>query len=777
MINYNNKPGKEIKVIGELEKNYKPNISIITPFYNGGKTLMETVNSVLSQTYPFFEWIIVDDGSKDEASIKELKKVAQMDQRIKVFYKENGGPSQARDFGIEKSSESSKYIYFLDCDDLIENTMLEVLYWSLETHPDASFAYTTMVNFGDSEFIWEKYLTVELEKKENLICISSMIKKTDLLEVGCFGIKEKSMYEDWNLWLKLLAKGKKPIRISAPIFWYRTSNTGELSRAKQNHEKAMEYINNTASTITKDVEIIQFPREGELYPKTSKLNFTVPSYKKSNKYKLLFIFPWTVLGGADLFTLELLKRIDKTKFDVIVITTLPSENDLRNEFTQYCSEYYDLSSFLERKDFLNFVDYIVNSRKVDQIMISNSKYGYYMAPYLKNKYKNLSIIDYIHSIDPIDPKGAFGRCSRDVDEFLDATYSCNNFTKNQLEKDFDKKDVKTIYIGTNEKRFDPKKFNSKELKVKYNIPQNKKVISFIARLSEEKRPQLFVNIAEEILKERDDIIFLIVGDGYLYKEIEKKVSDNIIMLGAVRESEEIYAISDLTVNCSSLEGLALTSYESLSMNVPVVSTDVGGQSELIDDTVGKLVHYDKNRNKKEELADYIKAILEVIDNLDNYSKNCRKKILKDFTFDKMVQNMSEEFIKYINSPKKKVSNENNTIYELALETLHTDYYYTTKNYIETKFNINYDSQNVSSNNSFKTKLKQKGYNFCSKYNIVNEVKVFLYLYRTIYQLTIGLILRISWFAFELLRLIIDLIKYIILSIPSIFKIIYKFLKK
>ena len=92
-----------------------------------------------------------------------------------------------------------------------------------------------MVNFGDREFIWERYLTVEQQVIENLICIASMVRKEDLLEVGCFGIKEKAMYEDWNLWLKLLAKGKKPIRVDAPIFWYRTSSTGELSRAKKNN--------------------------------------------------------------------------------------------------------------------------------------------------------------------------------------------------------------------------------------------------------------------------------------------------------------------------------------------------------------------------------------------------------------------------------------------------------------------------------------------------------------------------------------------------------------
>ena len=82
-----------------------------------------------------------------------------MDDRIKVYHKENGGPSIARDFGISKCSKESKYVFFLDCDDMMENTMLEVLHWTLETHPDASWSYCAMTNFGNAEFIWEKYLT------------------------------------------------------------------------------------------------------------------------------------------------------------------------------------------------------------------------------------------------------------------------------------------------------------------------------------------------------------------------------------------------------------------------------------------------------------------------------------------------------------------------------------------------------------------------------------------------------------------------------------------
>lgn len=763
-MDYNKRPGKNITTIGDLlNKNIKPTISIITPFYNGGETLLETANSVISQTYPFFEWIIVNDGSPDKESVKKLENVSKIDSRIKVYHKENGGPSDTRDFGIKKASKDTKYIFFLDCDDIMENTMLEVLYWTLETHKDASFAYTTMVNFGDREFIWEQYLTVEKEKRDNLICISTMIRKEDLLSVGCFEIKEKAMYEDWNLWLKLLAAGKKPIRVNAPIFWYRINSTGEFQRAKQNNDKAMALINGTASTIKKDVEIIQYPRINKKYEIKDLKNMLLPEYK-CNKKKILFILPWTVLGGADLFNLELIKGLDKEKFDPIVITTLPSTNDLRNEFTNVVSEYYDLTTFLDSSDYLSFVDYIIDSRKVDTIYVSNSKIGYYMLPFIKNKYNNIKAVDYIHSIDPKDLQGGFGRCSKDVDNYIDKTYCCNNFTKKELKERFNKENVETLYIGTDEKRFDKTKFNKEELKQKYNIPSNKKIITFIARLSEEKRPELFVKISKKLLETRNDVHFVIAGDGNLYKKVRSSINKNFTMLGSINTPEEIYAISDITVNCSSLEGLALTSYESLAMEVPVVSTSVGGQKELIDDTVGGIVEFNQ-KNEEKEIKDYVDKINYVLNNLEKLSKNCRKKILEGFTLNHIITQFNKIFDN-LEQRKNIIKNDNKLIFELALDGTKEEHINNVKYYYKTKFDLDFD--NIKENKielTLKQRIKNKCYRICSKYNCVKEAKNILNLIYQTYKITFGLLKNILYF-----------IKFLILSIYSCFVILMKILK-
>ena len=765
-MDYSKRPGNKIEKIGELAKKSKPTISIVTPFYNGGKTLMETANGVFSQTYPYFEWIIVDDGSKDKESLKKLAELEKMDDRIKVFHKENGGPSQARDFGIDKSNKDTKYVFFLDCDDILDKTMLECLYWTLETHPDASFAYTTMVNFGDREFIWERYLTVEQQVIENLICISSMVRKEDLIEVGCFGIKEKAMYEDWNLWLKLLSKGKKPIRVNAPIFWYRTSSTGELSRAKKNNTNAMKYVNETAETIKDTVEIIQFPHECDKYATVKSYpNMVLPEYKKSKKKKILFLLTWMVVGGADLFNLELIKRLDKNKYESIVLTTVPNDNPLRQQFEEVATEVYDMSTFLETVDYINFTDYMISSRKVDAVIVSNTQYGYYMIPYLKGKYPKIPFIDYIHSIDLKDPRQGFARCSMDVDKYLTGTYCCNNFTKKQLIEIYNKKKVETLYIGTDTEKFNYKNFDKDSIKEKYGIPKDKKVISFIARLSEEKRPEMFVEICKRLLQKRNDIYILIAGDGPLMNKVASIVNQNFKLLGMVNEAEEIYAVSDITVNCSTLEGLALTSYESLSMGVPVVSTDVGGQTELIDDTVGGIVHCNINANSEvysKEIDCYVKEIGRVLDNLKDIKKNCRQKIEKGFTLDLMVnkfENIIEEGIKKESNTKPI---DNGYIdYNFAVETMNDTYYFYCKNYIESKFNINYEGKNKIKKKSSWSKKRMKYIILLNRCYAKEDAKVILDFLRAIKRMLKELFISLKLF---------------LKSIPAGIKLIYKLIR-
>ena len=99
-------------------------VSIVVPVYNAEKYIDRCVQSLTEQTYPEIEIILVDDGSPD-ASGKLCDVWSEKDTRIKVIHKENGGASSARNAGIEVATGS--YISFVDADDYVENTYIEVL--------------------------------------------------------------------------------------------------------------------------------------------------------------------------------------------------------------------------------------------------------------------------------------------------------------------------------------------------------------------------------------------------------------------------------------------------------------------------------------------------------------------------------------------------------------------------------------------------------------------------------------------------------------------------
>lgn len=98
-------------------------ISVIIPTYNKEKTIKNAIESVLKQTYSLLEILVIDDGSIDDTHniVNSIN-----DERITYYYKNNGGLSDARNFGIEKSK--GKYLLFLDADDYLDSKCIEILY-------------------------------------------------------------------------------------------------------------------------------------------------------------------------------------------------------------------------------------------------------------------------------------------------------------------------------------------------------------------------------------------------------------------------------------------------------------------------------------------------------------------------------------------------------------------------------------------------------------------------------------------------------------------------
>lgn len=110
-----------------------PKISIIVPIYNAEQFLRRCIDSILAQTFTDFELLLIDDGGKDRSS-EICDEYAAKDSHIKVFHKENGGVSSARNLGLDMVK--GKWINFIDSDDWIDSTCLERCYEQIEEDDD-----------------------------------------------------------------------------------------------------------------------------------------------------------------------------------------------------------------------------------------------------------------------------------------------------------------------------------------------------------------------------------------------------------------------------------------------------------------------------------------------------------------------------------------------------------------------------------------------------------------------------------------------------------------
>ena len=187
-----------------------PLISIITPSYNVAKFVSQTISSVLSQTYPNWELLIIDDCSSDN-TISIVKEFAERDPRIRYFFtnQNTGSPSQPRNIGIEQAK--GDYIAFLDSDDIwLPNKLEEQLAFMQEYGYDFVYSnYEKMSWDGKRE---QRIVKVkgsasykDILKTNEIPCLTVLLRRELLNDVRFKSVPD----EDCVCWLDILKKGYK----------------------------------------------------------------------------------------------------------------------------------------------------------------------------------------------------------------------------------------------------------------------------------------------------------------------------------------------------------------------------------------------------------------------------------------------------------------------------------------------------------------------------------------------------------------------------------------
>jgi len=200
-------------------------VSIVTPTYNCGKFIGETIESALKQSYKNWEMIIVDDCSTDDTK-KVVSKYSCLDKRIKYHLLEkNSGAAVARTRAMELAS--GKYIAFLDSDDLWNGDKLERQLTFMKKN-DHAFTCTAYEQIDEDGMLLNKIIKTKMKTDYNGVLLSCPVGNSSVLynveKLGKFIVPNIRKRNDDALWLQILKKEKYIFGMPDVLMQYRVRN-------------------------------------------------------------------------------------------------------------------------------------------------------------------------------------------------------------------------------------------------------------------------------------------------------------------------------------------------------------------------------------------------------------------------------------------------------------------------------------------------------------------------------------------------------------------------
>ncbi len=272
-------------------------VSVIIPTFNRAYCIRQTIDSVLSQTYPYIEVIIIDDGSTDFTD-KVISQYYCLDRRVRYFYQNNKGVSASRNAGITLSR--GRFIAFLDSDDLWEPWKLELQTSAIYFAPEAGMVWTDMDAIdSDGNIIYRNYLKkmyraysyfsyddlfnksfpIETFTSKNILCnknaklyigaifsnmimgnlvhtSTTLIERSRLNKVGLFNENLKISGEDYDFHLRTCKEGPVAF-INLSSTKYKIGEPDQLTRPSYRVHIARNFLNTIDPLIRNNRNIIK----------------------------------------------------------------------------------------------------------------------------------------------------------------------------------------------------------------------------------------------------------------------------------------------------------------------------------------------------------------------------------------------------------------------------------------------------------------------------------------------------------------------------------------
>ena len=640
-----------------------PAVSIISPFYNDCEHFEETYQSIIHQTWQNYEWIIIDDCSTEIDSIELFNSLPPRNPKIKTFrHHQNYGPAKARNYAV--SHAQGKYLFFMDTDDIIEPTYIEKCVLFLETHPEFSLVNSYSLGFQGEEYWWNQgFNTPSRFIDENLVSGRLLYKKSDFEQIG--GYDESLRYgEDWELWLKAITNQQKAYTIPEYLDCYRRTDSGLLGVARTEKRDRVQKIKDVIKTryqqffLDNDLPDIYLERPSfNTYKLRNKIAVKNHLYTNQNRKRVLCFLPHLKLGGSDKFNLDLFTGLKQKGYDLTLVTTLPADHNWYGEFYKITPDIFNLTNLFHFAHWLTFTRYIIESRQINVVFISNAYYAYYLLPLIKQEFPHVAFVDYTHTDDPDWREGGYPRVSCQFSEFLDLQIVTSQHLAclyQQIKPEIQNK-RKVCYINVDTNKWQTDAHQGNDLRQKLEILPDKVLLLFPARITEQKRPLFLVDIVNKLVEKSLPIAVVTLGRGNLFDLMTEKVKQlgldaYFYLLPAVSPEEMLsyYSAADILLLPSAYEGISLAIYEAMSMELPVVASDVGGQRELVTPDTGFLIP--QGEGDVAELEQYIDVLEPLIKERERRKQvgvKARERVESLFSLDLMIERMEAIFAEAI----------------------------------------------------------------------------------------------------------------------------------
>lgn len=588
-------------------------ISVLTPYFNTEEFFTETFVSIQAQSLQNWEWIIVDDGSTDAASIQRLRHVAAADPRIQVIQQHNAGPSAARNRAFRAAR--GRYVCLLDSDDMVEPTYFEKSVWFLDSNPEYAFCNAWSVVFGDQQYLW----TTGFERNVAHLQANSgppisVIRHAAFVDSGGFDESIRFGHEDWDFWLSMAKAGHWGFTLPEYLQWYRKRGNGrfeQIMRADGVNAKFEAIVRQKFQGLEHKFPNPQRTHASPYINLHTTADVSNALVARPTGRSFLFLIPWMITGGADRVNLDLIEGLVAAGHRVTVCATLPAAHRWEHDFSRFTNDIFVLPNFLAAEDYPRFLTYLIASRQVDTVVITGSTIGYQLLPYLRSAAPAVAFLDMSHVEELHWLNGGHPRFGAGYQDQLDLNIVTTRRLSQWMQTRGAQVDrIAVMYTGIRTSTAAGLATQRAAVRSQYGLAQSTPVIVFAGRLCDQKRPALLAQILKTAHEAGLVFQAVIIGEGELKGQFEGLVrqyhlQDTVHLLGSVPHAEwlRILSASDVLLMPSQYEGISIALLEAMAAGVVPVVADVGGQNEIVSASSGVLVpHGDQ------ELGVYVAAL-------------------------------------------------------------------------------------------------------------------------------------------------------------------------